>query len=313
MQLILTKSEPGIKQRISVRKVGLLLIVSLLFGLFITDLSVYVRKTVYRAFQQGVRLILNFQTREYAVINSDSFRLKYTAEDQELAPVVLNLAEDYLRQAEEIFGLEHRTRRIPLVLFRDEASLNKSFGWSGEKSTAGVYWAGTIRIVSPRGWAGAPDTVPNLAEAAEAFAEEGPLAHELTHLLVDEICGGNYPRWLTEGLAQYVEQQITGFTLGEPGPSAKAHPYAFAALDKRFDEQEDQYLAYWQSFQAVRQLLARYGQERMTTLLLALGNGQDFAAAFTETYGLTFRDFAESLSSGAEEYSHGSLTDSYGE
>lgn len=313
MQLILTNNEPGIKGRISVRKVGLLLIVSLLFGMFIADLSVYLRKTVYKAFQQGVRLILNYQTREYAVINSDSFSLKYTAEEQELAPVVLQLAEDYLRQAGEIFGVEHRTRRIPLVLFKDEASLNKSFGWSGEKSTAGVYWAGTIRIVSPRGWTGATDTVRNTNEAAKAFAKEGPLAHELTHLLVDEISGGNYPRWLTEGLAQYVEQQITGFTLGEPGPYAKAHPYAFAVLDKRFDQQEDQYLAYWQSLQAVRQLLARYGQERMMALLLALGNGQDFAAAFTETYGLTFRDFAESLSSGAEEYSHGSLTDSYGE
>ena len=45
------------------------------------------------------------------------------------------------------------------------------------------------------------------------YFKEGPMVHEYTHLVVDELTGGNYSRWFTEGVAQYVEQQVTGYTL----------------------------------------------------------------------------------------------------
>ena len=269
--------------------IALVLIIVLLLGSFIAECSFYLRGLVSKIFQQGVRLLLNYQTRDYEVLKSESFILKYTQEERELAPLILKLAEDYLVKTEEAFGVEHRAARIPLVLYADEAALNKSFGWAGDKSTVGVYWAGTIRLVSPRGWTGA---LPQSAEEAGAtFAKEGPLAHELTHLLVDEVTGGNYPRWLTEGLAQHVEEQITGFTLSEPTPSAKTALYSLTALDRSFDEQADQFLAYWQSLQAVRQLLVPYGSEKMMNLLERLGQGENFNKAFAAVYGLSFADF----------------------
>lgn len=285
-----TKNGSGI---ISVKRVGLVVIAGLLLGMLIPDISFYLRKTAYQVFRLGARVMLEHQTKDYAVLNSNNFLVKYTQEDQELAPVVLTLAEDYLQKTEAIMGIKHKARQIPLVLYQDEESLNKSFGWTGDRSTVGVYWAGVIRLVSPRGWTG--NQGQNMAELAESFTKDGPLAHELTHLLVDEITGGNYPRWLTEGLAQYVEQQITGFLLVEPVPENVVQLYSFAALDDEFDEQADQYLAYWQSMQAVRQLLDVYGQERMMMLLVSLGNGQDFSTAFAETYGLAFSDFEKSI------------------
>ncbi len=269
--------------------VAFVLIIVLLPGLFIADCSFYLRGLVSKVFQQGVRLLLNYQTKDYEVLKSESFILKYTQEERELAPLILELAEEYLVRTEEVFGAKHRAGRIPLVLYGDEAALNKSFGWAGDKSTAGVYWAGTIRLVSPRGWTGA--LPQSAAEAGATFAKEGPLAHELTHLLVDEVTGGNYPRWLTEGLAQYVEEQITGFTLSEPTLDSRASLYSLAALDRSFDEQADQFLAYWQSLQAVRQLLAHYGNEKMTNLLECLGQGKAFKSAFAAVYGLSFADF----------------------
>lgn len=285
-QIIRTRT---LSRIISVQRVGLVVIAGLLLGTLLPNISFYLRKTAYQVFRCGAQVMLAHQTKDYAVLNSNNFLVKFRQEDQELAPVVLSLAEDYLQKAEAIMGVKHKARQIPLVLYQDEESLNESFGWSGDHRTVGVYWAGAIRLVSPRGWTKTQGQ--SVAELAESFTKDGPLAHELTHLLVDEITGGNYPRWLTEGLAQYVEQQITGFLLVEPVPDNVEQLYSFASLDDKFDEQKNQYLAYWQSLQAVRQLLADYGQEQMMTLLVSLGHGQDFATAFAENYGLAFSEF----------------------
>ncbi|MGI6533883.1 MAG: peptidase MA family metallohydrolase [Peptococcia bacterium] len=284
------KNEP-----FSIKNSGLTIIVmiALLACMLSTGISTYFRKIVYRVFQQGALAMLAYQTKDYEKLASNTFILKYTKEDEELASIVLTLAEEYLQEAEKILGLKHASRQIPLVFYRDEESLKRSFGWTGDKSAVGVYWAGSIRLVSPYGWNSR--SPQNSAEAREIFAREGPLAHELTHLLVDKVTGGNYPRWLTEGLAQDVEERITGFTLDEPSADRKAKAYSFKKLDKEFDEQPDQYLAYWQSFHAVRQLLARGGKERMGALLRALGKGQEFHRAFAETYGVEFADFAREV------------------
>ncbi len=249
----------------------------------------YLKGILYRLFQQGAILVLDYQTRDYAILKSSNFILKYTEKDQELAPLVSEMAEEYLAKVEQIVGFNYQKRKIPLVLYEDEESLNKCFGWTGDKSAVGVYWAGTIRLVSPRGWTRAMPTEP--AELKSFFEKEGPLAHELTHLLVDQTTGGNYPRWLTEGLAQYVEEKISGFTLAKPSLSSETTLYSFAVLDEDFDNQADQLLAYWQSFQTVQYLLNRYGNEKMHNLLLHLKAGERFTVAFEKAYGLSFADF----------------------
>lgn len=269
------------------------LILALFVNWGIPDFLVSWRGIAYKLWQRGMWLVLNYQTKTYETLTSTNFILKYTQADQELAPLILPLAEDYLFKVEKILGIKQKKYRIPLVLYHDEETLNKSFGWSGDKSAVGVYWAGTIRLVSPQAWS--EHLVENTSALWATFQREGPLAHELTHLFIDEATKGNYPRWLTEGLAQYVEEEITGFILSEPSVESKAHPYPFASLVSDFDRQPDQFLAYWQSLQAVRNLLEEYGRERLTGLLAELRQGKGFYQAFANNYGLNFAEFEQNL------------------
>ena len=62
------------------------------------------REITYKLFQQGVRLVLNHQTRTYTTLTSSNFILKYTEADGKLAPLVLALAEDYLVKVEKILS-----------------------------------------------------------------------------------------------------------------------------------------------------------------------------------------------------------------
>ncbi|MGI6587960.1 MAG: peptidase MA family metallohydrolase [Peptococcia bacterium] len=263
----------------------------LIFVLFVSwllpNFLVVWKEITHKLFQQGMWLVLKHQTKTYETLTSTNFILKYTKEDQDLASSVLQLAEDYLFRIEKILGIKQQKHLIPLVLYGDEETLNKSFGWSGDKSAVGVYWAGTIRLVSPRAWS------EKTSDLWETFEQEGPLAHELTHLFIDEATRGNYPRWLTEGVAQYVEEEITGFTLSEPLEESKTVLYPFSSLENDFDQQPDQFLAYWQSLQAVRNLLEKYGLERLTALLAELRQGENFKNAFAHSYGLDFTDFEQ--------------------
>jgi hypothetical protein len=247
------------------------------------------REVTYKLFQQGIRLLLNYQTKNYETLASSNFVLKYTEADEELAPLVLALAEEYLLSVEEILGFVSEAQSIPLVLYGEEETLPVRFGWSADKSAVGVYWAGTIRLASPRVWS--EDIPADMAVWREVFQKEGPLAHELTHLFVDEATRGNYPRWLTEGLAQYVEEKITRFRLSYPIITDRTECYSFSELEGDFDKQPDQLKAYWQSFEAVGILLEQNGMECLMNLLAELRQGRSFKQAFSKVYEQDFADF----------------------
>ena len=99
-----------------------------------------------------------------------------------------------------------------VLIYPTREALGKSFGWAADQSAMGVYWAGVIRVLSPMAWVESAVT----SEVEKEFRSSGPMVHEYTHLVVDYITRGNYTRWLTEGVAQYVERDITGFVLSEP-------------------------------------------------------------------------------------------------
>jgi len=192
-----------------------------------------------------------------------------TAEEQ------YGLVRDFLKVREDL--------PILLLVHRDRESLREGFGWGPEDGAMGVYWAGVIRILSPSAWLRVEDP----QQRALAFRREGPVAHELAHLLIDCRTGGNCPRWLSEGLAQQAERIVTGAEvrldeIAAPGSGW----YALPALDEDFDRLPDQELAYRQSLGLVEYLTRNFGAETIRGLLAALGRGESFSQALRAGLGL---------------------------
>jgi len=244
---------------------------------------VEIRSCSHSLLQRSIRLYLDFRTRNYDQLSSDHFRFKYSAADKPVAWLTIEKAEEYLYSVKRILLDDSTEKEILLVLCPDAYALNEKLDWNGEKSAAGVYWAGSIVLLSPQAWAGSETSA---TELTNILAHQVPLSHELTHLLVDRRTGGNYPRWLSEGLAQYVEEQVAGFRLPDPLPEETNDLYPLKGLDKDFDRQENQALAYWQSLQTVKYLIEEHGMAKMKELLDALGHGLRMGQALSVVYGL---------------------------
>jgi hypothetical protein len=228
----------------------------------------------YGVVRELVKLHTVIGTWNMAKMTSDHFYVKYEPEDRDQAKLVLDTAEHFYRPVTGDFGVRPHAK-IPIILYSSKEELNKSFGWETNETAMGVYWAGTIRVLDPTAWIG--DTDP--ARIKAAFVSSGPMAHELTHLMVDYLTGGNYPRWFTEGVAQYEEYKLTGFEFKDSAASLKQPLYSMKELTADFDDLSNQSLAYRESFLAVRYIVDNYGEGALYSLLKQLGRGRNFDQA----------------------------------
>lgn len=174
-------------------------------------------------------------------------------------------------------------RKIPIVVYSSREELNASFGWPASENAMGVYWGGVIRVLAPEVWIKEND--PQAVRGI--FQQAGPMAHEMTHLVLDYIAKGNYPRWFTEGLAQYEEFKITGFMFTYQEGIWNQGLYPLSKMDRHFDSLPDQALAYRQSLSAVEFIIAVYGEEGLHSIINNLAQGINFDDSMEKAIGVT--------------------------
>lgn len=207
---------------------------------------------------------------------SEHFGVWFAPEKRAEAELILEVAEQVYFPVRDDFDYSPRGK-IPIILYSTAEELNKSFGWEAKGSAMGVYWAGAIRVLSPSAWAG--DITLEQEQVRKKFIDAGPMAHELTHLMVDYLTGGNYPRWFTEGVAQYEDYKLTGFMIPKPVSAAGGGFYSFAELETNFDHLPDQVLAYWQSWSLIDFIVQTHGEDALHALIAELGRGKSLSAA----------------------------------
>lgn len=235
-----------------------------------------------------------FLTRGLRSRESPHFLVRYRPEDEEVVSLVVEAAEFFYMPLSLRLGYTP-ANKILLILYPDRQSLRNVFGWPDGEDALGVYWGGVIRILSPRAW----DWLEPDRSLAEEFMSNGPLAHELTHYFLDYLTGGNYPRWFSEGLAQYEEYILTGYQWVEPGSDNVI--YSLDDLELRFDRLPAQPAAYRRAFLLVSYIASRYGDEKLREIVRELARGKTFDEALQRSLGLTRHELQEGFAAGVRE------------
>lgn len=226
---------------------------------------------------------IRFNTAQFQEMQTEHFKIKYTQTDDDYVNIIADSAEQAYSQVSDKMNADGQ-QKTTIVVYPNSRSLAKSFGWDKNEKALGVYWAGTIRILSPHEWL-------KQSYNEEEFQTDGPLVHEYVHLIVDDMTKGNYNRWWTEGVAQYIEKQITGFQFEDPQDITAGQLYTFQELDKNFDEL-DQQISYWESRKAVEFIANQYGEEKIYEVMNYLAQGDTLYQAIEKATGTDFNDFA---------------------
>jgi hypothetical protein len=268
----------GIKTPVSPKGIVLVLV-------FILLITLLMNKNSQSLMRFMVGQEVNLKTASFEQYQSEHYDIKYTPIDEPYVKLIAGVGEEAYDSVSSMFGLKPGGRTI-IVVYPDSSSLSQSFGWDKDANAMGVYWAGSIRILSPREWLGEKDM-------QLYFAREGPMVHEFAHLMVDEISRGNYNRWWTEGIAQYVEKKITGFEFSSPFVGdQKVEYYQLKQLGKKFD-QLDQSIAYWESLQAAEYIAERYGEDSLFSITRQLGQGKSLEQAIEIVLSIPYTEWEE--------------------
>ena len=148
--------------------------------------------------------------------------------------------------------------------------------WKKNKSLEGqaimgLYHMGIIHLVVPE--------VFNMD--LHEFENNGPVLHEYTHKVIDDLSNGNMEIWFTEGMAlfqeykQYGNEWARGMEFDDE--------YTMEQLRDDFMILES-VQAYKQSFEIVKDIYKNHGKEKILELLSELRKGNDMDSAFFHIY-----------------------------
>lgn len=254
----------------TMRRPTVILLAIVLFVLLLAPL-----RPGYRAIRAAGRLLPLSQAENVAL--SANFKLLYAGEQAE-AQAMLGLLEAGLADLQQWLP-DCTPKPIVVRLHYSQTSLQQALG-GGYAPTVGAYYLGKLELLAPRAWW--PDLLAD--DALAHYAKEGPIVHELTHLLLDYQALGQYPVWFTEGLAQYWEMRLRGYVWQEGGNAWRQQPHSLLELTKGFASLPES-IAYQEALGLVQFLYESVGDSGMQQLLLSLGQRRPFNVVLPQLYG----------------------------
>ena len=259
-------------------------IVSLLLAaLFFVQLPVKPQMWLYPLARQVFQAKMNFETRGMLEFETEHFIIKYTEADANVVDMVATAAEEARAPVTSILGYAPQDKGI-IIIYPDKQQLNEVFGWSAGESAMGVYWGGVIQVLSPRAWM-------KEAGSMEEFTKNGPVLHEYTHLVFDYMTNGNYTRWFTEGLAQYLEYRVNDYEWVTKDNQLTGELHSMDELDGDFDGLNNKSLAYRESLAAIRYIAEMHGEDKLRSIITHLTEGQSLQKAISRDLGMSYEAF----------------------
>jgi len=228
----------------------------------------------------GQYTVFAFKLKGYDQLVTPHFIILFKPESAESIPIIANAAEKTYEIVGKNFDF-YPKGKTPIVVFPDSRSLQAAFNWPHDENTQGVYFRGTIYVQSPDVWIDATQ------DAEKVFFAKGPMVHEYTHLVVDCLTSGNYSRWFTEGVAQYVERFVTGYTLREDFVVAEYNAYSYEEIMNNFDDLQDVASAYLGALEMTSLLAGDGGIQELKSIMLLLREGYSADAIFLQRAGVS--------------------------
>jgi hypothetical protein len=129
------------------------------------------------------------------------------------------------------------------------------------------------------------------------FDLELTVTHELSHLILHEyIRPGNLPKWLNEGVSQWVSGGVADIIKYDAKKLLKqavltGNLLSLESMNKRFPRQSDMFiLAYEESRSVVEYIVKTYGRERLLEVLKRLHEGDTTGDAVSDALGIDLTD-----------------------
>lgn len=241
-----------------------ILLISILAVIFINYFEV-LQVSFYPLVKNIEKARLLKYVEDYETFETEHFIIRYEKEDKEYAKLTGNIADRYYESICNMYKY-HPSVKNDIIIYGNEKDFLQNMRFDKESTPIGVYYCGIINILSPDIW------INDYENLKQIYEFNGPVVHEFAHLLIDDITRGNYPMWLTEGLALYTEYKITGFEW--QNYDSVDHKVTLEDLDKRFDD-IDQAVAYGKSFETVKGISETWGIEKLRNMLHILGEGSD--------------------------------------
>ncbi|MDI6893744.1 MAG: stalk domain-containing protein [Bacillota bacterium] len=239
--------------------------------------------------------------------------------------------------ADESAGVEP-VKRVQEAAAKGWDSIEASLGEAGEIPFTWVFGDRQAWYRHLTGLGVAEDRAAKLAkyaagcayDHAEVLAEEGStldltVAHEFVHVLFRRHgLQGAMPRWLNEGIAEYIAREATGYTPSSPRgsvlwDSARQEVLSHAlsgtledlpATDEQWDDHLGVYPVHDQALLAVDWLVAHSHLDGLFAYLSSLREGKTHEDAFRSAFGLDVQafpdDFREALRAEAQAALQGS-------
>lgn len=211
-------------------------------------------------------------------LQSGPLSLSWYQGDMAFATSLMRAAEEAQRRL-EVSMRARPERPIKLFIYGSAQDLRGALVFP-EEWTGGVSFGG-FNIIAI-----------GISPSDKAWGERA-LAHELTHVVVDQVtfnCLQEVPTWLHEGLATFNED-ASGTPLPAYAEALKAAVAAGRLISVRGisgsfpTAAKEAVLAYGESFSLVRYLTERNGPERLGALLAVLRTGTPPDAALRQVYG----------------------------
>ena len=254
-----------------------------LAGLFVSMVPIHPQLWLYPLARQAVALKINYQTKDMLAQETPHFVIRYTESDADMVAMVAAAAEAAYEPVTATLKYAPKGKAL-ILIYPDRQAMKTAFGWAGESNAMGFYWGGVIQILSPKAW------LKN-SQSVEEFITTGPLAHEYTHLVLDHLARGNYTRWFTEGLAQYVEYKVNNYEWVTADNRLAGKLYSMNDLDGDFDGLSNQSLAYRQSLAAVRYIAEVHGEAKLSQVLGYLKAGKKVDKAIEKSLGMDYATY----------------------